>query len=395
VRSYTVPALDGLPEWSTLAQEWPTECGRAWLLADYGRITSEEFVTVVSVAGSPVAAAVWLLLTGDEQRHGYGAYDLLLGTELDASLERVGKARGPAEEVVASLRARLPPGALSPCASVTIAGTTEPAVIWDRSLPEDQLQAALARLILAIEDAAPARSIAFTNVPSDAVSQCLRRALELAGYAAAAQPAATALQIPVDGMDGFISGLTSRQRKSCVREMRVFAQAVENVRACPGSRLLDDDIIELVVQRFAKYGHGTPRTSIIDRLTRAQTLPDLKVLVAERHGRACAFDAFVADAERGRMVARISGCEDNDYFAYFNISYYEPIRYGALHGLTRMTLGTESYRAKVLRGAVVMARQAYVRCRDAGLAVAVSEACALRSAVEQDRMRADLESLIP
>lgn len=45
--------------------------GWAWLAAEYGRITEDQYVTVVEDEPGVLAAATWLRLTGREDRRGY------------------------------------------------------------------------------------------------------------------------------------------------------------------------------------------------------------------------------------------------------------------------------------------------------------------------------------
>jgi predicted N-acyltransferase len=384
---------EGLPAWARLAKGWPVECGPAWLNAEHGRITPSQYITIVDNDGGSIAAAAWLLLSGDEERRGYAAYDLLLGTELEASLRFVADHRHAWERAVARARERLGPNSLSPCASVTIPGATEPAVIWEPNMSKPDRAAALAHLVDAVREAAStlsARSVVFTNIPAAPTWDPLRAELTRAGYRPTAQSPATTLDIPPGGLEAFLTALPGPQRKKSSREIRTFSEAIDTVTVNGGDRLLHDDIVDLLWQRFCKYAHPTPRSSVVDRMIRAQNLPDLSVLVAERRGRACAFKAFVEDYGLGRIVSRFSGCKENDFFAYFNIVFYEPIRYGAAHGFATMTLGTESYRAKIIRGGVLEPLEAYVRVADPRLRGAVDLARRVRTGIERRRMMDEL-----
>ncbi|MEO3778262.1 peptidogalycan biosysnthesis protein [Micromonospora sp. B11E3] len=372
--------------WDSLATAWPVEVGTRWLRAEHGRVSPTQFVTIVEDDAAPVAAASWLLLTGAEERRGYSAYDLVL------DCGPVPADDGDARRL-AALRRRLPASAVLPCASVVMPGTDQPAIVWDRDREPRVRQSALARLVAAVTRAARrtgARGVAFANVPAGGDWQVLRVALAEAGFAEAVQPPSVELALPAGGIAEYLDRLPRARRKKCRREMRAFADAVSEVRVYDADRLCHDDIVGMLHDRYVKYGHASSPASVRDRMRRAQDLPGVTVLVAERDGRACGFKAFVVDVPLGRVVSRFGGFLPNDYFGYFNLAYYEPIRYAAGRGLATMTLGTGSYAAKVARGAGLESRSCYVDAADPAVATLLGEACTTRSALERRRLADEL-----
>lgn len=391
LNTFTASFVEASATWEELTRGWPIECTVPWLTAEYGRVTDRQYVTVVRDHDRPLAGAVWYLLDGTEERHGYAAYDMLLGTEFETSAQHLGATAGQRRHEALALQEELHAATLSPCVGVALPGCYESALAWDTRLDARKLDEALRALVDALEESARslgAQSIAIQNTSDGPAGQLLLHA----GYLSAAQPPVAVLDVPDDGLNGYLTRLTAKQRKNCRREIRKFAEAVNSVEVFGAERLLLPDIVRLLEIRYQKYGHATSPRGIEDRLERVQELPGLKVLVAERNGRACAFKAFIVDAPRRRIVSRFSGCEPNDYYAYFNMVYYQPIRLAPHWDVTSIELGTESYHAKVTRGSRLEARTVFLKPLDTELHTTVQKACVLRSAVEDERLKAELTS---
>lgn len=379
---------DALPAWSEACGGWPFETSVEWMSADQGRVTRSQYVSVVERNGRPVAAATWMFLTGQERRIGYGAYDVLLGSELDAA---AGTLEDPAlfDTRIRGARERLLRTAMEPCATVTIPSSCQTGVVWNLDLSGEGIDAALRDLLAEVVRAATAlgaRSTCVLGVSHVDELRPLREALEGAGYVECAEPAHAEIDIPASGVDGYLAGLSRGRREACRREMRIFAENVDRVTVDEGDRLVQDDMVELINGRFAKYGHSTSSGEVLDRLQRTARIPGARVIVAERDGRPVAIDAFVVDRDGDRVIPRHNAAEPNDFFAYFNVSYYEQIRFGAAEGLTLRASGTEAYKLKVSRGARLSPRSSYVQATGADLKADIVQAAQLRSDVEVERM---------
>lgn len=351
-RARTGALTDGVhPAWARLAAGWPVECGVAWTMAEAGRVSDRQFVTVVTDGARPLAAATWLLLTGREERTGYSAPDLLRAAEL------------PLDATVAA--------ALLPCAGLVLPGTHQPAVLWDRELTGGELTAALELLVTAVAEEAArrgARSVALTAVPATSAWSPLRTLLARHGYVRAAQPPVAELELPAGGLDGYLAALPRHRRKNVRRELAAFAGAVDRVAVHDADRLLADDVVTLVHDRYRRYGHRTPAESVRARMAHAQRLPGLTVLAAYRCGELHGFVAFAVDRPLGRTVPRFGGCRPDSFFGYFNLTFYEPVRHCHAEGLRSLGLGDGSYAAKQARGATLHARDAFVRALDPAVA---------------------------
>lgn len=391
-RALTVPLEAGLGDWPSIASGWPLECSADWLAAESGRVTERQYMTTVEWSGELVAGAVWCVLDGSEERRGYSLYDLLLGSELESALSQLESGGNEHRPEAERLRTLLTPAATAPSVSVVITGSYEPGVAWSRRLAPPDLDTAVRALVAGVQEAAGAalaRNVTFVNVPAETRLNPLRRILAEQGYLGAEQAPTAVLDIPADGIPGYLSRLKRRQRKNIAREMRRFDEGVDKVTVHDASRLLRADIVQMMKARYEKYGHQTSVAAIENRLERARALPGMTVLVAECAGRACAFAAFAADDAQHRIVSRFAGCEPNDFYAYFNISYYQPIRHGAALGLESMTLGTESYYAKLIRGCRIERRMTYSRPLDPGQAPLIEAAARLKTNVERGRLLAE------
>jgi hypothetical protein len=175
-------------------------------------------------------------------------------------------------------------------------------------------------------------------------------------------------------------------RPTVRREQRGFAGAVDRVVIADASRLLDPDLVPLLAAHHRKYGHAGAEASFRDRLARVSSYGDgVRLLVAERAGRALGFIALVLDRDHGRLVPRLFACEDNDVFAYFNLVFYEPVRVAALWGFGAIALGSTAYRAKLLRGARLQPRSTWLAPLDESLRGILEDAAAYRSELEAAR----------
>lgn len=325
--------------WGALAAGWPVEVTGAWLAAESGRVTKKQYVTYVSGRQGWLAAATWMRLNGSEQRTGYTSGEL-------SSAD--------------------PDRRWLPCASVVMPGATQPAVVWDTALSSPELGETLSTLAAGLLTAAgegDLASVAVANVPCGGLWRTWREVLGRHDFLPYGQPAGTLLAVPPGGIPEYLQALPRDRRKKCRREMRSFADAGVSVSEHGPERLLDGDLVTALHQRYAKYGHSTSLGAVRDRMERAQGLPGVRVLVARErdNGKTIAFKAFVVDRAQRRIVSRFGGCLPNDVFAYFNVTFYEPIRYAAEHGLTSMTLGTGTYPPKLARGATLEPLDCFVR----------------------------------
>ena len=167
--------------------------------------------------------------------------------------------------------------------------------------------------------------------------------------------AEAAILLPEPSLDDYLSRMPSDRRREIRREMRRFADAgytlaTERLDECAeeagilfgnlerrwGVEQTDDEAIAFVAQ-YADHVAG----------------PSL-VFTARQEGKLVGF--ALAFPWGNRLFLRFAGF---DYeatagtFAYFNLTYYEPIKYACEHGFTSVHLGLASLDAKTARGATL------------------------------------------
>lgn len=175
------------------------------------------------------------------------------------------------------------------------------------------------------------------------------------GGTAALDTAEAEILVPDGGLDAYLARFGARARWKLKHEMRVFEAAGYRLRR---ESLADcwPQLVPLLSAVQAKYGHHPPEERLANRLRQqAAAFGEHSVVFrADADGRACAFTLTYVWG--GSCWVRMVGF---DYprlrraFEYFNLTYYEPIRYLAHHGLGSLQLGIESLPAKVARGAVL------------------------------------------
>lgn len=168
------------------------------------------------------------------------------------------------------------------------------------------------------------------------------------------------LRLPGAGFSDYLGHL-SRGRRSAIRAERTrFAAAGYGVR---GRRLSAsvDDIARLGVETIRKHG-GALDVETARQMTAAQakTLDDVSLVwTCTQEDRAVGVALLMDhnDTSYLRMAgfdyAKMSGAAE-----YFELAIYRPIERAYSLGITNLSLGLSSYRAKTLRGALLRTRWA-------------------------------------
>ncbi|MEO7730081.1 MAG: hypothetical protein ABIY55_03845, partial [Kofleriaceae bacterium] len=321
-------APEDLASWARLARGWPIELGARWLAAEWARVTPRS-----ALSFGDRAAASWIVVDGHEARRGYQAYDLVLGGAVEDALRDARRTAGTELARLADLRARAAPLRQARTVTITTTASYLPGIVWDVNLPDADATRAVRGVVEPLMARArdhAARVLAVANVPESEPFAPARDALASLGLVRAASAPDSELAVPSGGLEAYLRASSTAIR----REHRAFARAVDRVVIEDAARLLAPDLVPLLTAQRGKYGHADGEAAYRDRLARVSSLGDrVKVLVAERAGRAVGFTAFILDPVRGRLVPRLFACEPNDVFVYFNLAYYEPIRVAASWGL--------------------------------------------------------------
>ncbi|MFE4856393.1 GNAT family N-acetyltransferase [Streptomyces sp. NPDC056670] len=164
---------------------------------------------------------------------------------------------------------------------------------------------------------------------------------------------ATAI-IPVDatGMEGYRERLSSRRFAAVRKEIRRFEEA-----GCRAEvRLLSEcheQLGPLSAQVLRRYGHEVTDEGERERFTAQVPLFDdnCRILAAYQGDRMVGFTQFFFCGDV--MYGRSHGVDDSMARAasvYFNLTYYQAVRYAAEHGYRRLDMSCDALDAKVARG---------------------------------------------
>lgn len=151
--------------------------------------------------------------------------------------------------------------------------------------------------------------------------------------------------------ESYLTSLPSRTRRNARLEIARFRESGASVSWHRLSEVAEE-AAPLLHDVNVRHGlHGTIQATRTRIEAQARLLDELSVVFCCRRGGAAV--ACVAFYVFGRaMFARFYGCDSAavDDFEYFNLLFYEPIRYAVENGLQAIHLGLASY-PKLIRGA--------------------------------------------
>jgi predicted N-acyltransferase len=121
-------------------------------------------------------------------------------------------------------------------------------------------------------------------------------------------------------------------------------------------------------------------------------------IIALRNGELVGFTAVAVDHAHGRLIPRLGAVRADVPFAYFNLTFYELLSWAHRLGLGSIELGTQAYEAKLLRGAVLARRAAFMYPVDPALRPVLdhaAEICGRIFSEEEDELTASSVSHHP
>lgn len=152
--------------------------------------------------------------------------------------------------------------------------------------------------------------------------------------------------------DGYVATLKKSRRNKVRRERREYDASGIRTSIWHGTDKLDERTAKLQLAVRDKYGVGGSIESITrDYENLSLTVEDhVLVFLAEIDHEPVGMCLALLDGDR--LHLRLVGFDYDkaDDFLYFNILFYEPIRWGIAHGITSYMFGTGSYSAKLARG---------------------------------------------
>lgn len=159
------------------------------------------------------------------------------------------------------------------------------------------------------------------------------------------------LDIRWNNFEDYLASMKGSNRREIRREIRVFSSQGYRILS---RKLADsiDTLAELFAHHERKYGHNTsPQSEAKELRTLADTANDYShVLILEHAGRP--IGGILLFLWEDTVYARSVGIGvKGNAFEYFNLTYYEIIRFAIENGYHHIDYGMATYRAKLSRGA--------------------------------------------
>jgi uncharacterized protein len=197
--------------------------------------------------------------------------------------------------------------------------------------------------------------IAFMYAPKPACDE-VSGALGTAARTILTSAEATIPLSPAGGLDGYLARFPGHRRRRLRSEVNSFVAAGGLVTTYPLGEVVHD-LAPLLVAHQRRHGDPATLAQMAHYLRSQEEYlgADSTVFVQERDGEICGFALAYPHGETLYLRACGFDRKRSTRYAYFNLTFYEPVRHATRHGLTSVALGLGSYRTKVLRGAEVSA----------------------------------------
>jgi hypothetical protein len=216
---------------------------------------------------------------------------------------------------------------------------------------------------------------------------------EMAGYQPVTLGADCVLEVKWSTLEEYVASFRSSRGIAIRRERRDFMASGLVVRQHRGPAAIDiDQFVDMQESLLRKYGAQAvdrPRLAATWRALRASLGDELVIFTAERDGQVIGFILFCE--YENALYARATGFRHTDLgktdFCYFNLLYYEPLRWAMERGIKRIHYGFAAYEAKIRRGCEPHVAMGYLRV-DGPHTLAATIASRLLSTAEKRRIEA-------
>jgi hypothetical protein len=172
------------------------------------------------------------------------------------------------------------------------------------------------------------------------------------------------LTVPDGGFDGYLARLPSSRRNTIRREIRAYAELGIRTEVATGPAALAGEHVALRSALRAKYGHAAGEDWVRAEFdTLRETMGDgLVVFSARQDGRTVGY--LMAFRRGDVLYTRAAGFDysaASGAFCYFNLVYYDVVRWAQRDGVRRIHYGLGTSAAKAHRGCSLLPRWAYLR----------------------------------
>jgi predicted N-acyltransferase len=165
--------------------------------------------------------------------------------------------------------------------------------------------------------------------------------------------AQTTLDVRWPDFSGYLGSLSQGRSSMVRREVNKFGRWTAR-RTRPALADCADRLVPLIANLQRRYAPDADESRLSAQLAaQAQHLGDAAVVFAceQAEGIVAFALGYVHENELFMRSVGFDYEHTEGTFAYFNLTYYEPIRYAIEHNLKRIHLGLGTYNAKMVRGA--------------------------------------------
>jgi len=255
----------------------------------------------------------------------------------------------------------------------------------------DQVRRSLLDEVAALAARLHAPCRAFLYVP-DGKDPALERALRTTGYQAAALSGECTLDVTWPSFDAYLDTRPGHRRREFRREIARFQDTGHAIRIGDASAL-DRRLADLQAQLSRKYGgRGDPdRIELGFRRATAHLGPFIRPFTVFKAAEPVGFALFYQ--RDNQLYCKQAGFDyaREGAYRYFNVIFYEPIRYAIREGVHTIQYGSESYEAKLRRGCGLELRTGYFALDREPLRADLFAMLALHDAAQRRRLQAARE----
>lgn len=171
------------------------------------------------------------------------------------------------------------------------------------------------------------------------------------------------LDVPQGGFENYLACLSTGRRNQVRREQRAYAEAGLLTRVATGPDALTDEYLPLRSALRTKYGHAAGEQWARDEFAALRRTVGEELIVFSARSGDRVVGYLMAIVRSGVLYTRSAGFDDEaaaGTFCYFNLVYYDVIRWAQQRGIQRIHYGLGTSEAKRHRGCRFVLRWLYL-----------------------------------
>jgi hypothetical protein len=163
------------------------------------------------------------------------------------------------------------------------------------------------------------------------------------------------IRVDFDSMDGYLARLSASRRSTVRRDLKAFESGGATVEVSPLLPVMVAELAPLLAK--VQHRHASPVelatvTKFLTRCANSELAAESIVFSCRKNGRLIAFS--LGFRFRSTLLLRVVGLDYErvtEHKEYFTVLVHAPLRYALDNAITTVDLGTEGFRAKLMRGA--------------------------------------------